>query len=386
MLTPLYTGNMFKRFINVFLLSSIAMLFLTPSANAAGTKTITRGQSAIINWNVTGAPSCSPDTTYPNDAGDSVYSLWSGAGNNTTGSVTFSNVYSVNTSGWVFSCVDLNSGISDSARLIVNDCTAPQVWNGTACAAPAPAPKPDLTAGAPTPATATVGTQVTFTSAIVNSGGASTGNSFHNFFQFSTDGLATIQDGAFQFMSTLASGASQNATWSPTPSAPGTFYTRACADKQNRDSLGTVDESDENNNCGPWTTVTISCPNGTAWNGTTCAVTSSPSATLTVPSCTIASGASTCMSSISWTSANLTTTLSVRQNGSQFSTSATSAGLTRTLQYGSGAANVFTAVHNGSTLDTKTGTASCASGSTWDGSTCAASAPPVSSFIDIFFN
>lgn len=135
---------MFKQFINVFLLSSIAMLFLAPSADAAGTKTITRGQSAVINWNVTGAPSCSPDTTYPNDAGDSVYSLWSGAGNNTTGFVTFSNVYSVNTSGWVFSCVDLNSGISDSARLIVNDCTAPQVWNGTACVAPT-APTADIT-------------------------------------------------------------------------------------------------------------------------------------------------------------------------------------------------------------------------------------------------
>ena len=121
--------------------------------------------------------------------------------------------------------------------------------------------------------------------------------------------------------------------------------------------------------------ATASCASGSTWDGSVCAATPSPTATLTVPNCTIASGASTCTSSVSWTSANLTTTLSTRQNGTQFSTAAINTGTNRTLSYGSGASNTFTAVHNGSTLDTKTGTASCASGSTWNGSVCAANTP-----------
>lgn len=118
---------------SVFLL--VILAGMTAHTFAGGTKTITRGQSAVINWAVTGAPSCYPSTNYPNNAGDSVTSIWSSAGNSTSGSVTFPSVYTNGT--FAFSCTDLASGISDSATLIVNDCAVGTTWNGTSCVAPA---------------------------------------------------------------------------------------------------------------------------------------------------------------------------------------------------------------------------------------------------------
>lgn len=101
-----------------------------------------------------------------------------------------------------------------------------------------------------------------------------------------------------------------------------------------------------------------------------CTPPSSPSASLTVPNCTIASGASTCTISVSWSSANLVSGLSVRQNGVQFSTAVSNGGTSKTLQYGSGASNSFTAYSNPSTLDAVTGTASCVGGTSWSAGVC----------------
>ncbi len=109
-------------------------------------------------------------------------------------------------------------------------------------------------------------------------------------------------------------------------------------------------------------TVNVTCEADSAWDGTKCGPSS---ANFTLPSCTIVAGNSTCNSTISWTSLNLTGTPSVRQNGVQFSTSATSGGTSRPLTNGSGAANTFTIVQGGTTLTTQTASASCASGG-WD--------------------
>ncbi|MFA5132152.1 MAG: CARDB domain-containing protein [Candidatus Paceibacterota bacterium] len=123
-------------------------------------------------------------------------------------------------------------------------------------------------------------------------------------------------------------------------------------------------------------TAAFSCSDGDWFLDTasaSCIYSPSPAATITVPSCTITAASSTCTTSVSWTSSNLTSSLSVRQNGTQFSTLSFSTGVNRTLSHGSGASNNFTAVHTTatpSTLDTKTGTASCAGGLTWNGSTC----------------
>jgi hypothetical protein len=110
---------------------------MTSDTFASGTKTITRGQSAVINWAVTNGSSCTPDTTYPS-TGDTVYNTWSGAGTTASGAKTFSNITNVGT--FVFTCS--YSGISDSTTLIVQDCAAGTSWNGTSCIVPPPSSCP----------------------------------------------------------------------------------------------------------------------------------------------------------------------------------------------------------------------------------------------------
>ena len=120
---------------------------------------------------------------------------------------------------------------------------------------------PNLTAGASAPSSATVGTPSSFTGTVSNIGNASTGASFSNFFQVATitDDGGTITDLTATTMGALSASASNTAT-SPTYTFPsaGTYSVRVCADKNDRNSLGTITESDEDDNCGAWTDVVVS--------------------------------------------------------------------------------------------------------------------------------
>ena len=80
--------------------------------------------------------------------------------------------------------------------------------------------------------------------------------------------------------SALAAGANTIISRNYTFTTPGTYSVRACADKYSATGTGTITESDETNNCSPWTDITISgdtlkiCPNpcdfaGTSFNGMT---------------------------------------------------------------------------------------------------------------------
>ncbi|MDP1690344.1 MAG: hypothetical protein Q8L52_04075, partial [bacterium] len=60
---------------------------------------------------------------------------------------------------------------------------------------------------------------------------------------------------------------------------------------------------DHANNCTLWTPITVSCPAGTGWNGSSCAPITG---NITPGSCTIAIGASTCQMNFSWTSTGVT--------------------------------------------------------------------------------
>lgn len=259
-----------------------------------------------------------------------------------------------------------NSGTLLDSVTVTGQCATNTTWNSTSgTCQPTATPQPDLIASAITPTTATVGVSTNFASTITNQGSASTVNGFNVLLQWSasSDGSNPV-DLRYAFTSFLSAGSFRSVANPITPDVAGTYYLRACADKNAAGDAGAIDEgTNEGNNCGPWTAITVSS-------------TPQPSATLTVPNCTIASGASTCTSSVSWTSSSLTATPSVRQNGTQFSTAGSNTGTSRTLSYGSGASNTFTFVHNSSTLDTKIGTASCASGTTWNGTACAATAPP----------
>jgi hypothetical protein len=233
----------------------------------------------------------------------------------------------------------------------------------------ATAPQSDLTAGSVTPITATAESPVTLTATISNTGAASTGASFSNFIQVATaiNGGGTITDLTSLSMTTLASGASNTTSRSHTFSAGGTYSARACADKTNSASSGTITESNESNNCGAWTTITVAAvPPATG--------------TLTMPStCIIPSSTASCPATVSWTTTNATTTVTV---GRDYDNNSVIPGGTGT----SGSTNVnFSPVgsytlnlrHDGRTLDSKTIAVSCETNSNWNGSVCEEDPPAV---------
>jgi len=167
------------------------------------------------------------------------------------------------------------NGSEDSASC-PGDCLSGLCGNNTCdagetalnCSADCGAPTPNLIAASPSPSTATVGVAQTFSSTITNNGTAGTGASFSNFFQRATaaNGGGTITAFTSTTMTALANGASNTAT-SPSYTFPsaGTYSVRACADKTNAASTGTIAESNEGDNCSAWTNVVVgtSCTNVT---------------------------------------------------------------------------------------------------------------------------
>ncbi|MEZ0209093.1 MAG: CARDB domain-containing protein [Candidatus Paceibacterota bacterium] len=345
---------------------------LTNTSASGSPKHVTRGGATTIIWSVTGgtSPSCAPSfqgISYPdNRPTDSVYIDWIGSSKPASGSLPLSVVLG-NTSlsypqTYVFKCTEPISNAFDTATLIVDDCTSPQVWNNTShsCVDPAascgvvtkswnscsgptvstpsgapyqvqnnvngysgsatylctngtwstspssssclPNPSPDLTAGGVTPTSVVAGTSNTFSATITNIGGATTGASFTNLLQYSATGQTL--DGEFtQTMPAKIAGA--NGPFSvnlPVPNTPGTAYLRACADLSGgADQYGVISESDELNNCGPWTAITITDPDvpqipqcsATHWN---CSIGTMSAAAGTGPwtwSCTGANGGGT---------------------------------------------------------------------------------------------
>lgn len=117
--------------------------------------------------------------------------------------------------------------------------------------------------------------------------------------------------------------------------------------------------------------LTATCNNGTPTaTSYSCDPVATATASISASNCTIASGASTCSANVSWTSSNASSP-SMRQNGSSFSTSA-SGNTTRTLSYGT---TTYTFFSGSTQITSATATASCASGTSWNGSSCQAPAP-----------
>ncbi len=129
---------------------------------------------------------------------------------------------------------------------------------------------PDLTAGVISPTLVSTMDTITFSTTITNQGNVSTGGSFFNLFQtvdkLPPSGIPDDNDvsdalGTTSISPSLGAGVSKNISASSqyiTPNNPGTIYVRACADKKDKaDTNGNISESNEKNNCGPWTLVTI---------------------------------------------------------------------------------------------------------------------------------
>ncbi|TSD05641.1 MAG: hypothetical protein Greene07147_346 [Parcubacteria group bacterium Greene0714_7] len=128
----------------------------------------------------------------------------------------------------------------------------------------------DLTAGAISPTSAVTNVTKTFSATITNVGNPATGSGFTNLFQRATSssGANTVDIGTDTSPNISANGSDVTTLSYAFPSA-GTWYLRACADKNSSAGSGVINESNETNNCGAWTAVIVS----SSPLSTSCAVT-----------------------------------------------------------------------------------------------------------------
>lgn len=129
----------------------------------------------------------------------------------------------------------------------------------------------------------------------------------------------------------------------------------------------------------------ISCTDGFSTGNDSVLVTVSstppPTGTISATDCTIVGGASTCNSSVSWSTSNLSlgsTTEVTRNNpsGTHVSWATSATNLSNTVNYG---VSTYFLYNDAVQLAQASMTASCASGTSWNGSTCQAAPPPTPS-------
>lgn len=142
--------------------------------------------------------------------------------------------------------------------------------------------QPDLTATGILPRTASVSVPVTLSTMVSNLGAANAGDSRTRFQRASNATGSGMYEVAVVNTASMTPSASRTVGFNYTFTAGGTYYFRACADIDNA-----VAESNEGNNCGPWTSVVVSNP--------------APTVDLTATPDAITAGAS---SILRWASAN----------------------------------------------------------------------------------
>ena len=381
-----------------------------------------------------------------------------------------------------------NNGVLLAQATATATCTLGTEWVSGVCQATS-ATQPDLTASAPTQNTAVLNTSKTFSSTISNIGGATTGASFYNSLQVATgaNGSGAVSPLTASTPSPMgALGATASATASASYTFTGSVGTRSvrfCADN-NTSMVGSIVESNEDNNCSAWTNVTVIATAGTisgyhdAYSGTvpasqcradgwavyssdlgldvnvrilsdgtqvatgvagtyrgdlesagvctggTCSywinlsglispgvnhsitaqgqnpanetwttLSASPktincaaptTGTLTASNCTIASGASSCNSALTWSTTNPIGTSNITSNtpsaNTEITTGNSGTNFSASVPYSS---RTFFLNNNSVPLVSATATATCATGTSWDESKCAVSAPsctPTTSF------
>jgi hypothetical protein len=124
---------------------------------------------------------------------------------------------------------------------------------------------PDLTASTVSlPSAPTVNQSSTFSANIHNGGTTSTGTGFSNVFEIDNDATHDTFSQIYAvvagttFTTALAANGDRTESASYTFPSSGTWYVRACADK-NTSNNGTITEADENNNCSsPWQALSVS--------------------------------------------------------------------------------------------------------------------------------
>ncbi|NOT08918.1 MAG: hypothetical protein HOP28_12025 [Gemmatimonadales bacterium] len=118
--------------------------------------------------------------------------------------------------------------------------------------------------------------------------------------------------------------------------------------------------------------VSASCISGTSWNGNTCTPPTMSGSLTGSSSCTIASGASACNVTLSWTTTNPVGTSQVTSNTPNANTvigTGNNSSASASIPFGG---RSFFLYNNAVQLASKVVSASCTSGTTWNGSICAA--------------
>lgn len=233
----------------------------------------------------------------------------SGAGANATYSLEFPD--DTPSTIYMRACADKSSSAGGGIITESNETNNCGLWTTVTITNP----KSDLIASSPTENTATVGVDKTFTSIITNQGTHSTVVPFHNLFQVSpTPNPAPGQATDLVVPLTPALDYTyQNNTRTITSPLPfkftnaGTYYVRACANKNNSATFGSVIESNYNNNCSPsWTAVTVTNPPAPIVD-----LDANPTSVVTGANTTLtwsSANATSCSASGSWSGSKATTT------------------------------------------------------------------------------
>jgi len=184
--------------------------------------------TSTLTWGSTNATSCTSNDFATAGA--------------TSGSVSVSPTV---TTSYEVSCTNGTDTANDGATVVVNGVP--------------PTDTADLSATDVTPVTATAGSGQIYTATVTDGGLASTGTSYNNLFQFDGDANHTTVDATQVVVAgpTAANGTTAVSSTAYTFTSAGTGYVRLCADN-NASFVGSINEIDENNNCGPWTSIAVS--------------------------------------------------------------------------------------------------------------------------------
>ncbi len=207
----------------------------SPTASLSANPTsITSGGSSTLTWSSTNATSCT---------GTGFSTGGATSGSVSTGALTATTNYSV-------SCTGTGGTGTDDETVTVTGVQGP-----------------NLTASGVTPTSATEDSVVNLLATITNNGNTATGGGFTNLFQIDSDSdhnavTATLTDTS----PNLATSGNDVSQVSYTFASSGTWYVRACADN-NTSWAGTVTETNENDNCGEWTPVSVAACSGVGCTG-----------------------------------------------------------------------------------------------------------------------
>lgn len=351
-----------RLFAKLLLILSV-LFFIAVTAEAKEVKRGIQTAALQIGWTIVGGSgTCQGEfsgTQYPNVA-DGVYSAWFKSHSNSGSPLTLVPAGSsvlANPGTYVFKCTDWTSGKSDTDSLIVKDCDAGETWDGTTCKTP-PA-KPNLTVVSHTLPSGSIPKDqpVTLIGRAKNSGTVTTGAPFRTNFSYKIGGgsvYTSLNPYNTKPILGFGSSASQDSLGF-TPTVAGSYTFQYCVDSDK-----VIDETSETDNCVSQA-VTVS---------------TGPTGSISVDSCEIADGASSCQALFTWTSNQASGVEKVDIDGNHTTWTAQSANnIARSVSYGTNGNHTAVLHVNGSpstVIASTTFTTKCKSGSSWDGTKCAA--------------